>query len=73
MDVPKAGNTLQDHGVHLGIVINLFYLMLKKAAGCVLASLRGTTYKKEHASPPHSLRPLSTTFFEHHPGNRLAY
>jgi len=23
-DVPKAGNTLQDHGVHLGIVINLF-------------------------------------------------
>jgi len=24
-DVPKAGNTLQDHGVHLGIVINLFW------------------------------------------------
>jgi hemolysin activation/secretion protein len=22
--VPKAGNTLQDHGVHLGIVVNLF-------------------------------------------------
>jgi hemolysin activation/secretion protein len=23
-DVPKIGNTIQDHGVHLGIVINLF-------------------------------------------------
>jgi hemolysin activation/secretion protein len=23
-DVPKIGNTLQDHGVHLGIVVNLF-------------------------------------------------
>ncbi len=23
-DVPRIGNTIQDHGVHLGIVVNLF-------------------------------------------------
>jgi hypothetical protein len=36
--------------------------MLKKAAAYVLASLRGSTYKKEYASPLHSLRPCRTTF-----------
>jgi hypothetical protein len=36
--------------------------MLKKAASFVLASLRGSTYRKEYASPLRSLRPRWTTF-----------
>jgi len=36
--------------------------MLKKSASFVLASLRGSTYDKEYASPPRSLRPHWTAF-----------
>jgi len=36
--------------------------MLKKAASFVLASLRGSTYGKEYASPLRSLRPRRTAF-----------
>ena len=36
--------------------------MLKKAASFVLASLRGSTYHKEYASPLRSLRPRWTAF-----------
>ncbi len=36
--------------------------MLKKASSFVLASLRGSTYRKEYASPLHLLRPRWTTF-----------
>jgi hypothetical protein len=36
--------------------------MLKKAASFVLAALRGSTYSKEYASPPHLLRPRWTAF-----------
>jgi hypothetical protein len=36
--------------------------MLKKAASFVLAALRGSTYGKEYASPPHLLRPHWTAF-----------
>jgi len=34
--------------------------MLKKAASLVLASLGGSTYKPEYASPPRLLRPCWT-------------
>jgi len=36
--------------------------MLKKFASFVLASLRGSTYGTEYASPLRSLRPRWTTF-----------
>ena len=36
--------------------------MLKKAASCVLASFRPSTYPKGYASGLHSLRPCWTTF-----------
>ena len=36
--------------------------MLKKPASFVLASLRGSTYSPEYASPLHSLRPRWTAF-----------
>ena len=36
--------------------------MLKKAASFVLASLRGSTYRKEYALPLRSLRPCRTAF-----------
>jgi hypothetical protein len=36
--------------------------MLKKAASVVLASLKGSTYRQEYASPFRSLRPCWTTF-----------
>jgi hypothetical protein len=36
--------------------------VLKKSASGVLASLRGSTYSKEYASPLHSLRPCRTAF-----------
>jgi len=36
--------------------------MLKKAASVVLASLGASTYGKEYASTPRSLRPCWTTF-----------
>jgi len=34
--------------------------MLKKSASFVLASLEGSTYRKEYASPSRSLRPRWT-------------
>jgi hypothetical protein len=36
--------------------------MLKKASGCVLASFRGSTYRKKYASPLHLLRPCQKAF-----------
>jgi len=36
--------------------------MLKKTASYVLASLKGSTYGKEYASPSRSLRPCWTAF-----------
>ena len=36
--------------------------MLKKSASFVLASLRGSTYGKEYASPLRALRPRWTAF-----------
>jgi hypothetical protein len=36
--------------------------MLKKASGCVLTSLRGSTYMRQYASPLRSLRPCQKTF-----------
>ena len=36
--------------------------MLKKSASFVLAALRGSTYRKEYASPPRWLRPRWTAF-----------
>lgn len=36
--------------------------MLKKATNRVLASLRGSTYGTEYASPPRSLRPCWMVF-----------
>jgi len=36
--------------------------MLKKPASFVLASLRGSTYETEYASPLRSLRPRLTDF-----------
>jgi hypothetical protein len=35
-------------------------MLLKKSASGVLASLRGSTYRKKYASPPRSLRPCWT-------------
>jgi len=36
--------------------------MLKKALSFVLASLRGSAYREEYASPPRSLRPRWAAF-----------
>jgi hypothetical protein len=36
--------------------------MLKKSASFVLAALKGSTYRKEYASPPRLLRPRWTAF-----------
>ncbi len=37
-------------------------MVLKKAPGCVLASLRGSTYRKEYDSPLRSLRSCRQAF-----------
>jgi hypothetical protein len=40
--------------------VRTFNRMLKKSASGVLASLRGSTYRTEYASPLYSLRPCWT-------------
>jgi hypothetical protein len=46
--------------------------MLKKSASFVLASFRGSTYRKAYASPLHSLRPRWTAFLTILPGVLLS-
>ena len=60
--VPESSTCDSDLSIPVETGRPPFRRMLKKAFGCVLASLRGSTYIPQYASPLRSLRPGQKTF-----------